>query len=159
MTETLLPLVEIYTDGACSGNPGPGGWGVYLIFKQHDKITTKKLSGHSAHTTSNKMELSAAIAALNCLKRKCKVVLYTDSTYLQQGITNWIKRWRMNNWRNSTKENVKNAELWKELDQAAAKHQIDWHWVKGHAGIIGNEIADQLAVAASKEAKNNNKID
>ncbi|MAG96216.1 MAG: ribonuclease HI [Alphaproteobacteria bacterium] len=134
-------LVEIYTDGACSGNPGPGGWGALLIYKGHER----ELSGGEADTTNNRMELMAAIQALESLKRPCRVRLHTDSTYVRSGITEWIQRWRQNGWRTAAKKPVKNADLWQRLQAALGEHQIDWRWVKGHAGDPGNERADALA--------------
>ncbi len=135
--------VTIYTDGACSGNPGPGGWGVILIHGE----TRKELSGGDSETTNNRMELQAAIEALNALKRPCKVALYTDSVYVRDGITKWIKGWQRNGWRTAAKKPVKNAELWQALLAALQPHDIDWHWVKGHAGHPENERADELARA------------
>ena len=135
------PLVTIYTDGACSGNPGPGGWGAILISGQH----RKELFGGEAGTTNNKMELTAAFMALEALKGPTKVDLYTDSTYVRDGITKWIHGWRRNGWRTAAKKPVKNAELWQRLDAAQAGHDIAWHWVKGHAGHPENERADELA--------------
>ncbi|MDC0864691.1 ribonuclease HI [Rickettsiaceae bacterium] len=137
-------FVEIYTDGACSGNPGQGGWGALLIFK--DK--RKEIRGHQASTTNNQMEMQAAISALKCLKQSCKVRLYTDSKYLQKGITEWIHNWKKNNWRKSDNKPVKNVELWKNLQHEIEKHDIIWSWVKGHSNNEGNEIADSLAVSA-----------
>ena len=133
--------VTIYTDGACSGNPGPGGWGAILISGEH----RKELNGGEAETTNNRMELTAAIEALNALKRPCTVALYTDSVYVRDGITKWIHGWRRNGWRTADKEPVKNAELWQALEQALKRHKVDWHWVKGHAGHPENERADELA--------------
>ena len=135
--------VTIYTDGACSGNPGPGGWGAILIHGE----TRKELSGGDSETTNNRMELQAAIEALNALKRPCKVALYTDSVYVRDGITKWIKGWQRNGWRTAAKKPVKNAELWQALLAALQPHDIDWHWVKGHAGHPENERADELARA------------
>jgi ribonuclease HI len=135
--------VTIYTDGACSGNPGPGGWGAILQFGD----TTKELNGGEAHTTNNRMELMAAIAALEALKRPCAVDLHTDSQYLRNGIMTWIHGWKKNGWRTSDKKPVKNVDLWKRLDEALAHHKIQWHWVKGHAGHPMNERADELARA------------
>ena len=134
-------LVEIFTDGACSGNPGPGGWGVIL---RHGS-SEKELSGGSASTTNNRMELTAAIRALEALRRPCRIDLYTDSSSVKDGITQWIKRWRSNGWKTAQKKPVKNAELWQQLDEALARHEISWHWVKGHAGHAENERADLLA--------------
>lgn len=133
--------VEIFTDGACSGNPGPGGWGAILRYNS----TEKELSGGSESTTNNRMELTAAIEALEALKRPCLVDLYTDSSYVKDGITQWIKRWRGNGWKTAQKKPVKNAELWQQLDEALSRHEVSWHWVKGHAGHPENERADQLA--------------
>lgn len=133
--------VTIYTDGACSGNPGPGGWGAILISGEH----RKELNGGEAETTNNRMELTAAIEALNALKRPCSVALYTDSVYVRDGITKWIHGWRRNGWRTADKKPVKNAELWQALEQALKRHKVDWHWVKGHAGHPENERADELA--------------
>jgi len=136
-----LTDVTIYTDGACSGNPGPGGWGAILVHGE----TRKELSGGEPETTNNRMELQAAIEALNALKRPCKVALYTDSVYVRDGITKWIKGWQRNGWRTAAKKPVKNAELWQALQAALKPHDIDWHWVKGHAGHPENERADELA--------------
>jgi ribonuclease HI len=133
--------VTIHTDGACSGNPGPGGWGAILSFGGHEK----ELKGGEPHTTNNRMELMAAIAALESLKRPCAVDLYTDSEYLRGGITGWINGWKANGWRTADKKPVKNIDLWQRLDAALGAHHIQWHWVKGHAGHAMNERADQLA--------------
>ncbi len=133
--------VEIYTDGACRGNPGPGGWGVWMIAGDHEK----ELFGGDADTTNNRMELMAVIEALRALKRPCKVILHTDSQYVQKGISEWIHKWKARGWRTADKKLVKNVDLWMELDQARAQHDIDWRWIKGHAGHEGNEKADQLA--------------
>lgn len=133
--------VEIYTDGACRGNPGPGGWGVWMIAGGHEK----ELFGGDADTTNNRMELMAVIEALRALRRPCKVVLHTDSQYVQKGISEWIHKWKARGWRTADKKLVKNVDLWMELDQARAQHDIDWRWIKGHAGHEGNEKADQLA--------------
>ncbi len=135
------PRVVIHTDGACSGNPGPGGWGVLLRSGEHEK----RLSGGEPATTNNRMEMLAAIRALEALKRSCRVELHTDSTYLRDGITKWIHGWKRNGWRTAAKKPVKNADLWQRLDTLAAGHEIDWRWVKGHAGDPGNEAADELA--------------
>ena len=135
--------ITVYTDGACSGNPGPGGWGAILVHGE----TRKELSGGETETTNNRMELQAAIEALNALKRPCKVALYTDSVYVRDGITKWIKGWQRNGWRTAAKKPVKNAELWQALQAALQPHDIDWHWVKGHAGHPENERADELARA------------
>lgn len=133
--------VTIYTDGACSGNPGPGGWGAILRFGEHEK----ELQGGEAETTNNRMELTAAIEALNALKRPCAIDLYTDSTYVRSGIREWMDGWKRKNWRTSTNKPVKNADLWQELDAARERHDVTWHWVKGHAGHPDNERADELA--------------
>jgi ribonuclease HI len=134
-------VVDVFTDGACSGNPGPGGWGAVLRF---DAIE-KELSGGEPLTTNNRMELMAAIAALEALKRPCQVRLHTDSIYLRDGITRWINRWRRNGWLTSDKKPVKNADLWLRLEKAMAPHRIEWAWVRGHAGHAENERADELA--------------
>lgn len=133
--------VVIYTDGACSGNPGPGGWGVWLKYGDHEK----EMCGGSIETTNNRMELTAAIEGLKALSRACNIDLYTDSTYVRDGITKWIFGWKKNGWKNAKKKPVKNADLWQALDDEASRHQVQWHWVKGHAGDEGNEKADQLA--------------
>ena len=137
--------VEIFTDGACSGNPGPGGWGALLRYRESEK----ELSGGEAESTNNRMELMAAIMALESLKRPIKVCLYTDSTYVRDGITKWIHGWRKNGWKTAAKKAVKNVDLWQRLDLAAKRHTIDWQWIKGHAGHPGNERADELARLAS----------
>ena len=133
--------VTIYTDGSCKGNPGPGGWGVLLRFNGEEKT----LQGAVAQTTNNRMELTAAIAGLQALKKPCVVDLYTDSQYLRQGMTQWLVGWKRNNWRNAQKEPVKNQDLWQALDELAALHQIHGHWVKGHGGDPDNERVDALA--------------
>ena len=138
---TAKPAVTIYTDGACSGNPGPGGWGAILISGAH----RKELSGGEAATTNNRMELTAAIAALDALKRPSRVDIHTDSEYVQKGISTWIHGWKRNGWRTGRKEPVKNADLWQRLDAAQARHDVHWHWVRGHAGHTENERADELA--------------
>ncbi len=135
--------VEIYTDGACSGNPGPGGWGAVLRYKGHEK----ELSGGEQETTNNRMELMAAIKALETLTRPCKVDLYTDSTYVQKGINEWLEGWKAKNWKTASKKPVKNKDLWQELDKMVSKHIVTFHWVKGHAGHPENERADSLARA------------
>lgn len=134
-------VVEIYTDGACSGNPGPGGWGALLLYGDHEK----EIYGGELETTNNRMELTAAIEALKLLKRSCEVHLHTDSTYVRNGITQWIHGWKTKGWKNSAKKPVKNADLWQALDEATKRHDIKWFWVKGHAGDPGNERADALA--------------
>ncbi|HVF36941.1 MAG TPA: ribonuclease HI [Sphingomicrobium sp.] len=138
-----LPEVEIFTDGACKGNPGPGGWGAVLRFNGKER----ELSGGETPTTNNRMELMAAIEALNALKKPCRVQLWTDSNYVRDGITKWIHGWRRNGWKTADRKPVKNAELWQALLDACAPHRIDWHWVKGHAGHPENERADALACA------------
>ena len=134
------PII-IYTDGACRGNPGPGGWGALLQAGPHEKA----LCGGDAHTTNNRMELTAVIRALEAMKRPVRARVHTDSQYVQKGISEWIHGWKRNGWKTSDKKPVKNADLWQELDALAAKHRIDWLWVKGHAGDPGNERADALA--------------
>ena len=144
-----MARVTIYTDGACSGNPGPGGWGV--LFRYGD--TEKELCGGEAETTNNRMELMAAIQALTSLKRPMDVDLYTDSTYVRDGITQWIHNWKRNGWRTAAKKPVKNADLWQALDEALERHEVNWHWVKGHAGHPDNERADMLARKGLEEAR------
>lgn len=137
-----MAQVEIFTDGACSGNPGPGGWGAILRYGE----TERELSGGEADTTNNRMELTAAIEALNALKRPCDIVLTTDSTYVKDGITSWIDGWKKRGWKNSQKKPVKNEDLWKALDEARNRHTaVEWKWVKGHAGHAENERCDELA--------------
>ncbi len=133
--------IEIFTDGACSGNPGPGGWGAVLRYNG----VIKELSGGEAETTNNRMELLAAITALEALKRPSRVDLHTDSEYVKNGISQWIHGWKRNGWRTSAKQPVKNAELWQRLDAAQARHEVHWHWVRGHGGHPENERADELA--------------
>ena len=133
--------ITIYTDGACSGNPGPGGWGALLEYKD----TSKELCGGEPDTTNNRMELTAAIQALEALKRPSRIDLHTDSTYVKDGITKWMANWKKNGWKTAAKKPVKNQDLWMLLDKAITRHDIDWHWVKGHAGHPGNEKADALA--------------
>ncbi len=137
----MKKAVEIWTDGACSGNPGPGGWGALIRYGDHER----ELSEGAQQTTNNRMELMAAIEALNALKQPCTVTLHTDSQYVKGGITGWIYGWKRNGWRTSAKKPVKNAELWQALDEAVARHEVDWRWVKGHAGHAENERADELA--------------
>ncbi len=134
-------IAEVYTDGACSGNPGPGGWGAVLGWQGK----TREISGGEAATTNNRMELMAAIAALESLTRPVTVRIHTDSTYVKDGITQWIHRWKCNGWKTANKKPVKNEDLWRRLDAALARHDVSWHWVKGHAGHPGNERADALA--------------
>jgi ribonuclease HI len=138
--------VTIHTDGACSGNPGPGGWAAIL----HYRDAEKEMSGGEPLTTNNRMELTAAIEALSALTRPVAVDLYTDSNYLRQGITSWIHRWKQNNWRTAARKPVKNADLWQRLDAALAPHRVEWHWLRGHAGHPLNERADALARKAMK---------
>jgi len=139
--------VVIYTDGACRGNPGPGGWGVWLRYGEHEK----EMCGGELDTTNNRMELMAAIQALEILKRPCEVHLYTDSQYVRKGITEWMANWKARNWRTAAKKPVKNEDLWRRLDAAVAQHQVSWHWVKGHSGDVGNEKADALANQGTDE--------
>ena len=133
--------VEIYTDGACRGNPGPGGWGAALMYG--DK--RKEICGGENNTTNNRMELMAAIQALTTLNRECELTLYTDSQYVRKGITEWIENWKKRGWMTAAKQPVKNADLWRLLDEQVSRHKVEWVWVKGHAGNEGNELADQLA--------------
>lgn len=139
--------VEIFTDGACSGNPGPGGWGAVLRFDQQEK----DLSGGEKDTTNNRMEMMAVIAALEALKRPCQVTITTDSQYVMKGMTEWLPGWKARNWRTASKQPVKNADLWQRLEKAASIHQLTWQWVRGHSGHPENERADQLAVAAREK--------
>ena len=141
MNKTTSNTVIIYTDGACRGNPGPGGWGVSLKYNGHHKT----LFGAEAETTNNRMELTAAIMALESLTRSCPVVLHTDSKYVLEGITSWMPNWKKSGWKTAAKKPVKNVELWQRLDAATQKHEIEWIWVKGHSGEEGNELADELA--------------
>ena len=141
-----MPDLFAFTDGACSGNPGPGGWGVVLQAKDGDALLKEReLCGGAAETTNNRMELTAAIEALQTLERESKITLITDSVYVKDGITKWLWGWKKNGWRNAAKKPVKNAELWQKLDAAQARHQVTWQWVKGHAGQPENERADALA--------------
>jgi len=135
------PEVEAFTDGACSGNPGPGGWGVLLRMGKHEK----ELFGGEAETTNQRMELTAAIEALRALKRPCRVILHSDSKYVVQGMTEWIHNWKRKGWKNAARQPVANRDLWEELDRLASKHEVRWQWVKGHAGHDENERADELA--------------
>jgi ribonuclease HI len=143
------PVVRLYTDGACRGNPGPGGWGALLIWNG----VTKELHGGEAHTTNNRMELTAAIRALEALKRPVRAALYTDSRYLQDGITLWLPDWKRRGWKTADKKPVKNLDLWQRLEALIERHQVSWHWVRGHAGHPENERADALARAGVKEAE------
>jgi len=133
--------VEIFTDGACRGNPGPGGWGALLRYDGHER----HLYGGEPETTNNRMELTAVIEALNSLTRSCQVEITTDSTYVKDGISSWIHNWKKRNWMTAAKKPVKNKDLWQSLDQAVQKHEVNWHWVKGHSGHRENEMADELA--------------
>ena len=137
----MSQAVVMYTDGACKGNPGPGGWGVVLRYGD----TEKHLFGGEEETSNNRMELCAAIEGLGALKRPCRVHLYTDSNYVRSGITQWMANWKRNGWRTAGRKPVKNEDLWRRLDELAGRHEIEWHWVKGHAGDPGNELADELA--------------
>ena len=141
--------VVIHSDGACHGNPGPGGWAAVLVCGEH----RRELSGAEPATTNNRMELSAAIEALSALKQPCMVEFHTDSNYLRDGITKWLRGWKRNGWKTQAKQPVKNEDLWRRLDAAVSIHQINWHWVKGHAGDAGNECCDELATAAILELK------
>jgi ribonuclease HI len=136
-----MKQVIMYTDGACRGNPGPGGWGALITFEG----SSKEIFGGKLDSTNNQMELSAAIEGLAALKEPCNVDLFTDSKYVMDGITQWIHNWKKNSWRTAAKKDVKNKELWQKLDELINFHQVQWHWVKGHSGDVGNEIADQLA--------------
>ncbi|CAN5318457.1 ribonuclease HI [soil metagenome] len=141
----MSDLVELFTDGACKGNPGPGGWGAVIRFGAHEK----ELSGGEKLTTNNRMEMMAAIQGLNALTRPCRVVVSTDSKYVMDGITKWVPGWRRKNWRTADNKPVKNVELWQALVEATAPHEVEWRWVKGHAGHPENERADKLASAAA----------
>ncbi len=141
--------IHVYSDGACLGNPGPGGWGAVLTWRGVEK----ELSGGEAETTNNRMELKAAIEGLAALKRSSTVHIHTDSTYVRDGITKWIHNWKRNGWKTAGKKPVKNMDLWQQLDDAIARHRVEWHWVKGHAGHPGNEHADRLAGEAALRAK------
>jgi ribonuclease HI len=145
----MTPGVVIYTDGACSGNPGPGGWGAVLTFGDREK----EICGGEANTTNNRMEMMAAIQALEMLTKPCKVELHTDSQYLRNGVTQWIHAWKARGWKTADKKPVKNEDLWKRLDQARLRHEVDWRWVKGHAGDVMNERADGLARKGLEEAR------
>jgi ribonuclease HI len=141
--------VTIHTDGACKGNPGPGGWGALLEYNGR----ARELKGFEVNTTNNRMELLAAISALETLRESCRVDLYTDSVYVRSGIREWLPGWKARGWKTADKKPVKNQDLWERLDRAAARHQVEWHWVKGHAGNPGNEAADRLANEAIAEAQ------
>ncbi len=142
-----MKQVVIYTDGACRGNPGVGGWAAILRSGGHEKI----VSGGEPMTTNNRMELTAAIMGLMALTKTCEVTLYTDSTYVKNGITEWLANWKQRNWKTSQKKPVKNIDLWQELDRQSSRHKVDWRWVQGHAGVEGNESADMVANAAIDE--------
>ncbi|WP_239451677.1 ribonuclease HI [Elioraea rosea] len=144
MTEATHPEVEAWTDGGCRPNPGPGGWGAVLRWKGHEK----ELSGAEPQTTNNRMELTAAIAVLEALKRPTRIVIHTDSEYVRNGVTRWVKGWVRNNWRNASRDPVANMDLWKVLLEAQKRHEVEWKWVRGHAGDEMNERADALATAA-----------
>lgn len=146
----MVNAVEIFTDGACRGNPGPGGWGAVLRYKEKEK----SFYGAEAATTNNRMELTAAIMALASLKRSCQVVLTTDSQYVRKGITEWLANWERKGWQTAAKKPVKNIDLWQRLAQETTRHTIQWHWVKGHSGHLENELADQLANKAIDEMLN-----
>ncbi|MEX2649402.1 MAG: ribonuclease HI [Alphaproteobacteria bacterium] len=141
MTAPADGIVDVYSDGACSGNPGPGGWGALLVWGTHERT----LQGGEPETTNNRMELTAAIMALEAFKRPATVRVHTDSVYVRDGITRWIKRWKANGWRTAERKPVKNVDLWQRLDAALARHHVTWHWVRGHAGHPENERADALA--------------
>jgi ribonuclease HI len=143
----MSQIVELFSDGACKGNPGPGGWGVVLRYGQHER----RLYGGEQGTTNNRMELLAVIRGLQQLKRSSRVMVTTDSQYVKNGITQWIHSWKRNGWKTAGRKAVKNADLWQLLDSEASRHEVDWHWVKGHAGHPGNELADQLANQGIKE--------
>ena len=146
-----MKKVEMFTDGACSGNPGPGGWGAILRYK----TVEKELSGYSPSTTNNRMELTAVVEGLRAMKEPCHLIIYTDSRYLKDGITGWIHKWKKNGWKTSTKTPVKNQDLWEALDEAAQMHTIEWRWIRGHAGHPENERADQLAREAIRRGERN----
>ncbi len=145
----MTKRVTIHTDGACSGNPGPGGWAALLVYDGAER----ELSGGEALTTNNRMELMAAISALEALKRPCAVDLYTDSQYVRQGILEWMRGWKARGWKTADKKPVKNEDLWRRLDEARARHDVSWHWVKGHAGDVHNERVDALARSACEAAR------
>lgn len=149
MSESATPAVVMYTDGACKGNPGRGGWGVWMVSGAHEK----EMWGGELLTTNNRMELTAVIQALAALKRRCKVIIYTDSEYVRKGITEWITGWKRRGWKTADNKPVKNDDLWRRLEELAAGHDVDWRWVKGHAGDPGNERADSLANRGAAEAR------
>jgi len=140
-----MKKIELFTDGACKGNPGPGGWGALLRFDNGKEITEKPFCGGDKNTTNNRMELMAAIKGLEAITETCQVILTTDSQYVRQGITRWITNWKKNGWKTAAKKPVKNADLWQLLEQQTQRHTVDWRWVKGHSGHRENEIADELA--------------
>jgi len=144
----MSDIIEIYTDGSCLGNPGPGGWGAILLYKEHQK----KISGSKSDTTNNQMELKAVIEALRMLKNPSKIIIYTDSQYVKNGLTTWIKKWKINGWRTANKKPIKNLEFWKDLEKECEEHQIEWRWVKAHAGNKFNEMVDDLARQAAYKA-------
>jgi len=157
---TELPAVDMWTDGACRGNPGPGGWAVLirLASTTGTHAREKEVSGGEPLTTNNRMELLAAIKGLEALTKPCRVQLHTDSTYVRDGITRWIHKWRQNGWRTSDKKPVKNAELWQELVDAAEPHRVEWHWVKGHSGHVENDRVDALASAEADEQRKHHRL-
>lgn len=148
-TGTCRKAVSIYTDGGCEGNPGPGGWAAVMRFGKH----SREVSGGDPATTNNRMELQAAISALACLKEPCAVTLFTDSEYVRQGISEWLPRWKANGWRTLDRKAVKNEDLWRKLDEVAAGHQIEWNWLKGHAGHADNEQCDKLAASEIRKIR------
>ncbi|MBC7907309.1 MAG: ribonuclease HI [Rhodospirillaceae bacterium] len=149
MTDTPQDLVQLYTDGACSGNPGPGGWGCILRFKGLEK----ELKGGENPTTNNRMEMMAVLEGLNALTRPCTVEVYTDSEYVKKGMTEWLRGWKARGWKTADKKPVKNDDLWKALEEAASRHNVSWHWVRGHSGHPENERADELARQGAKESR------
>lgn len=142
------PTIEIFTDGACRGNPGPGGWGALLRYDDNAEKKEKKISGSEAHTTNNRMELTAVIKALEVLKKPCKITLTTDSQYVKKGMTEWMRQWKRKGWMTSDKKPVKNKDLWQQLDAEVQSHDVQWCWVKAHNGHVENEVADKLATGA-----------
>ena len=137
----MAKIMKIYTDGACIGNPGPGGWGSVMMYRGH----RKEISGGEKETTNNRMEMMAVIATLEALSRPCNIVLYTDSTYVMKGMTEWLAQWKARGWKTAAKKPVKNVDLWQRMDEAIAQHDVEWKWVKGHSGVPENERADELA--------------